>query len=101
MGKILFTVELVIYSLPNKSSGFSVLYGNYRHETILPIQLFRGNEGIRTESVDSFVRTVTSDWELAKGNLKRTVGLQQKYYDKKHRDIQYTVGDLVLLSTRN
>ena len=34
-------------------------------------------------------------------NLQRSVGLQQKYYDQKHRDVHYNVGDLVLLSTRN
>ena len=27
--------------------------------------------------------------------------MQQKYYDQKHRDVRYEVGDLVLLSTRN
>ena len=54
-----------------------------------------------TESVASFVRRVTSDWGLARENLHRSVGLQQKYYDRKHRDIDYKVGDLVLLSTRN
>ena len=30
---------------------------------------------------------VTSDWELARENLKRSVGLQQKYYDRRHRDV--------------
>ena len=29
----------------------------------------------------------------------RSVRLQEKYYDKKHRDVGYKVGDLVLLST--
>ena len=33
--------------------------------------------------------------------MERSVRLQQKYYDKKHRDVGYKVGDLVLLSTRN
>ena len=60
-----------------------------------------GNEKISTESVASFIRRITSDWELARENLKRSVGLQQKYYDRKHRDVTYKVGDLVLLSTRN
>ena len=85
---ILSTVELVINSLPNKSTGFSPFYLNYGHEPILPIQLLRGNEEIWAESVGSFIWRVTSDWETAKENLKRAVRLQQKYYDKKHRDIQ-------------
>ena len=66
-----------------------------------PIQLLKGNEEVKTESVASFIRRATSDWNLAKENLQRSIGLQQKYYDRKHRDIHYKVGDLVLLSTRN
>ena len=67
----------------------------------MPMQLLEGNEKISTESVASFIRRVTSDWELARENLKRSVGLQQKYYDRRHRDVIHKVGDLVLLSTRN
>ena len=66
-----------------------------------PIQLFRGNELAKTESVASFVQRVALDWKLARESLERLVSLQKKYYDKKHRDVGYKVGDLVLLSTRN
>ena len=59
--KILSSVELVINSLPNKSTGFSPFPWNYGHEPILPIQLLRGNEEIQTESVHSFVRRITSN----------------------------------------
>ena len=95
------TVEMVINSMPNKSTGFSPFYLNYGHEPVLPMQLLCGKEKISTESVASFIRRVTSDWELAKSNLQRSVALQQKYYDQRHRDVHYEVGDLVLLSTRN
>ena len=54
--KILSTVELVINSLPNKNTGFSPFYLNYGYEPILPIQLIKGDEEIRTESIGSFVR---------------------------------------------
>ena len=99
--KILTTVELVINSLPTKSTGFSPFYLNYEHESVLPIQLIKDDEEIRTESIGSFVWRVTSDWELPKENLQKSVGLQQKYYNRKHRDVQFAVGDLVLLSTKN
>ena len=95
------TVEMVINSMPNKSTGFSPFYLNYGHEPVLPMQLLCGKEKISTESVASFIRRVTSDWELAQSNLQRSVALQQKYYDQRHRDVHYEVGDLVLLSTRN
>ena len=98
---LLPTVEMVINSLPNQSTGFSPFYLNYGHEPVNPIQLLKGDESSSTESVDSFIRRVTSDWKPARENLQRSGGLQQKYYDRRHRDIQYTVGDLVLLSTRN
>ena len=61
----------------------------------------KGNEEIKTESIGSFVQRITSDWELAKQNLKRSVDLQAKYYDKNHRDVEFAEGELVLLSSRN
>ena len=53
--KIISTMELVINSLSNKSIGFSPFYLNYGHEPIFPIQLIKGDEGIRTEGIGSFV----------------------------------------------
>ena len=98
---LLPTVELVINSLPNSSTGFSPFFLNYGYEPVTPIQLIRGDEIAKTESVAAFAQRVASDWKLARQNLDRSVRLQQKYYDKKHRDVGYKVGDLVLLSTRN
>ena len=93
------TVEMVINSLPNQSTGFNPFFLNYGHKPVVPIHLMKGNEEIKIESVASFIQRVTSDWELAKENLQKSVGLQQKYYDRKHRDVHYKVGELVLLST--
>ena len=95
------TVELVINSLPNSSTGFSPFYLNYGYEPVTPIELIREDERAKTESVASFIQRVASDWKLARENLNRSVHLQTKYYDKKGRDVGYKVGDLVLLSTRN
>ena len=83
---------MVINSLPNQSTGFSLFYLNYGHEPVTPIQLLKGNETTSTESVASFAQWVTSDWELARENLEKSTGLQQKYYDHKHKDIHYKVG---------
>ena len=98
---LLPTVEMAINSSPNKSTGFSPFFLNYGHEPVTPMQLLKGDETASTESVASFVQRVTSDWKMARENLQRSVGLQQKYYDQRHRDLHYSVGDLVLLSTRN
>ena len=77
------TVELVINSLPNSSTGFSPFFLNYGYEPVTPIELLRGDELAKTESVASFIQRVASDWKLARENLDRSVRLQQKYYDKK------------------
>ena len=95
------TVEMVINSLPNSSTGFSPFFLNYGHEPVMPVQLLEGNEKISTKSVASFIQKVTSDWELAQENLKRSIGLQQCYYDRKHTDVHSKMGDLILLSTKN
>ena len=98
---LLPTVELAINSLPNSSTGFTPFYLNYGYEPVTPIQLIRGDEVATTESVEVFVQRLSSDWKLARQNLDRSVRLQAKYYDAKHRDVGFKVGDLVLLSTRN
>ena len=98
---VLPTVEMVINSLPNSNTSFSPFSLNYGHEPMMPVQLLEGKEKISTESVASFIGRVTSDWELARENLKRSVGLQQRYYDRRHRDVRFKVRDLVLLSPRN
>ena len=95
------TVEITINSSPNQSTGFNPFFLNYGYEPVMPIQLLKGNESTKMESVASFIQRVTSDWNLARENLQQSVGLQHKYYDQKHRDIHYNVGDLVLLSTQN
>ena len=71
-------VELVINSLQNQSTGFSPFYLNYGYEPVTPIQLLKGDEEIKTESIGSFVSRVKSDWELAQENLKKSVDLQAK-----------------------
>ena len=63
-GILLPTIEMVINSLPNQSTGFSPSYVNYGHEPMTPIQLLKGNESASTESVDSFIRRIISDWEV-------------------------------------
>ena len=33
--------------------------------------------------------------------MKKSIRMQEDYYNRKHRDVRYSVGDLVLLSTQN
>ena len=74
---------------------------NYGYEPVILVQLIKGNEETKTESIGSFVKRIISVWELARDNLKRSVNLQAKYYDKKHKHIEFNEEEMVLLSTRN
>ena len=95
------TVELVINSLLNQIIGFSPFYLNYGYEPVTLIQLIKDDEEIKTESIGSFVSRIKSDWEPTRENLKKSVDLRAKCYNKKHKDIEFDTGELVLLSTRN
>ncbi|MCV6576391.1 MAG: hypothetical protein OIF58_11700, partial [Cohaesibacter sp.] len=45
---VLPTVEMVINSLPNSSTGFSPFYLNYGVELVMPVQMLEGGEKIST-----------------------------------------------------
>ena len=67
---LLPTVELVVNSLPNSSTGFSPFYLNYGYEPVTPIELLRGDGLAKIEAIEVFVSRVTSDWKLARENLE-------------------------------
>ena len=94
-------VESAINSLVNRSTGFSPFYLMYGYHPVLPVELLNDHDIANLESVNSFVQRMTLTWESSVINLRRAQSLQAKYYDKKHRAVEFSVGDLVLLSTVN
>ena len=67
---LLLTIEMMINPLPNESTGDSPFSLNYGHEPVTLIELLRGNEDIKTESVASFIQRVISDWDFARKTLQ-------------------------------
>ena len=63
--------------------------------------MLKGDEEVKIEAVDNFVSRVKSVWDQAKTNLLKSVKKQQQYYNLHHRAVEYRVGDLVLLSSKN
>ena len=94
-------VELAINSLVNRSTGFSPFYLMYGYHPVLPVELLNDHEVANLESVNSFVQRMQLTWQSSVNNLRKAQSLQAKYYDKKHRAVEFSVGDLVLLSTVN
>ena len=95
------TVEMVINSLPNRSTGYSPFFLMYGYHPVLPVELLKGDETTNVETVSKFLERTQEVWRTARVQMEKAVTTQKAYYDRKHRDIQFTVGDSVLLSTQN
>ena len=95
------TVEMAVNSLPNRSTGYSPYYLLYGHHPVLPVELLKGDESTNVESVSKFVGRMHEVWRSARAHMEKAVVTQKKFYDQKHRDVQFAVGDTVLLSTQN
>ena len=97
----LSTVEMVINSLPNRSTGYSPFFLMYGYHPVLPIELLKGDETTNIETVAKYLERTQEVWRSARANMEKAVVAQKNYYDKKHREVQFAVGDTVLLSTQN
>ena len=99
--KFLPTVEIVVNSLPNRNTGYNPFYLTYGHHSVFPIELLKGDESTNVETLLKFLERTQEVLRQARVQMKKVVAIQKSYYNKKHRDIQFSVGDLVLLSTQS
>ena len=95
------TVEMVINSLPSRSTGYSPFFIMYRYHPVLLVELLKGDESTNVETLSEFLDRTQEVWHRARVQMEKAVVAQKIYYDKKYRDIQFSVGDSVLLSTQN
>ena len=95
------TVEMVINSLPNRSTGYSPFFLVYGYHPVLSVELLKGDESTNVETLSKFLERTQKVWRSTRVQMERAVAAQKKYYDQKHRDVQFSVGDSVLLSTQN
>ena len=95
------TVEMVVNSLPNGNTGYSPFFLMYGYHLVLPIELLKGDESTNVETLSKFLDRTQEVWRLARVQMEKVVVAQKKYYDRKPQDIQFAVGDTVLLSTQN
>ena len=49
------TVEMVVNSLPNRSTGYSPFYLMYGYHPVLPIELLKGDESTNVETLSKFL----------------------------------------------
>ena len=95
------TMEMVVNSLPNRSTGYSAFYLMYGYRPVLPVELLKGDESTKIETLSKYLERTQEVWRHARAQMEKAVVAQQNYYNKKHKDVQFAVGDTVLLSTQN
>ena len=95
------SVEMAVNSLPNRSTGYTPFFLMYGYHPVLPVELLKGDEITKVETVSKFLQRTQETWHTARAHMEKAVVTQQNYYNRKHRDVQFSVGDLVLLSTQN
>ena len=67
----------------------------------MTVDLIKGNEEIRQETIDNFVGRMHRSWQVARKRLNQAVEQQAKWYGARHKLVSYKEGDLVLLSIAN
>ena len=93
-------IEMVVNSLPNRSTGYSPFFLMYGYHPVLPVELLKGDESTNVETLSKFLDRTQEVWRSARVQMEKAVVAQKRYYDQKHRDVQFAVGDTVLLSTQ-
>ena len=95
------TVEMAVNLLPNKSIGYSPLFLMYRYHPMLTVYLLKEDKLTNIETLLKFMEKTQKVWRQGRVQMEKVVAMQKSYYDKKHWDIYFLVGDLVLLNTQN
>ena len=65
------TVEMVVKSLPNRSTGYSPFYLMYGHHPVLPVELLKGDESTNVETLSKFLERTQEVWRQARVQMER------------------------------
>ena len=93
-------VQLSINARVHSSTSLSPYYLNFgRHPTMH--QLTEASSRTENESTNRILRNIRQAVQVAAKNIVKAQDLQKKYADRKRTDIEFAVGEEVLLSTKN
>ena len=99
--QLLPTVEFILNSHANHSTGYSPFYLNWGYHPVTPQLFLRDRQAVTNETVNQFLTRMSDAFQRAKNNMRRASQRSKSLYDKRRREVTYTVGDWVLLSTEN
>ena len=98
---VLPTVEFVINNSPSQSTGYTPFYLNYGFHPCTPADLIRDHDVTLVEGVNNFVDRMQRNFSIAVKFLNRAKDRMKEQSDRKRRDLRFSTGDQVLLSTEH
>jgi hypothetical protein len=98
----LAAAELAVNNSIQASTGFTPFYLNSGREVVMPLdQAVAGLRPSPNPEASDRIRRLKSDLSRAREHIVRAQQRQAKYADQHRRDVTFTVGDRVLLSTEH
>ena len=98
---LLPTVEFILNAYPNRSTGYSPFFLNYGYEPTTPQIFLRDRRFVLNESVSQFLNRMDNIFRKSQDNVRRANAQAKARYDRGRREVEYAVGDWVLVSTAN
>ena len=81
------SVEMAVNSLPNRSTGYTPFFLMYGYHPVLPVELLKGDEITKVETVSKFLQRTQETWRTARAHMEKAVVTQQNYYNRKHWNV--------------
>jgi hypothetical protein len=98
----LAAAELAYNSSINASTGFTPFYLNAGQEAQMPLDhALAGTVPINNPSAAERISRLKADLSLARSHIEKAQQRQARYADQHRRDVKFSVGDSVLLSTEH
>jgi hypothetical protein len=94
----LVNLEFAYNDSVNATTGFTPFYLNYGKHPLTPLALLQAETRSGVEAADDFVVRMQTELIRAKGAIQRAQERQAQNANRKRRDHQFSVGDMVYLS---
>lgn len=94
-------IEFAYNNKINASTGFTPFFLNYGVHPRVPADLPRAIQDCPTPTATAFLTQIRDNLKIAQENLKQAQDRQKHAADQHRRDMTFSIGDQVLLSTAN